>query len=243
MQNKLFVIGIGPGEFHKMTLEAIDILKQCECIVGYGVYTALLKPHFPDKQYLETPMKQETARVSLALEQAAKGIITAIVSSGDSGVYGMAGLALEMAKELNVEVIIIPGVTAVLSGGAVLGAPIGHDFAVISLSDLLTPWGLIEKRLKMAAAGDFCICLYNPSSIKRKDYLQKACDIMLKEQSEKIVCGIVKNIARLGQCSEILTLQKLRDKETDMFTTVFIGNSQTKIIGGRMVTPRGYENG
>ena len=241
MQNKLYVIGIGPGEYEKMTLEAVNVLKQCECIVGYGVYTEILKPYFADKEYLQTPMKQEAKRVMLALEKAGQGILTAIVSSGDSGIYGMAGLAYELGKNMDVEIIVIPGVTAALSGGAVLGAPLSHDFAVISLSDLLTPWEQIEKRLTAAASGDFSICIYNPSSMKRKDYLQKACDILLRIKSGQTVCGIVRNIARPGEWGELLTLQELREKETDMFTTVFIGSSQTKILGGKMVTPRGYE--
>ena len=138
------------------------------------------------------------------------------------------------------ELKLIGGLTAATSGAAVLGAPLIHDFAVVSLSDLLTPWEKIEKRVELAAAADFVICLYNPSSKKRKDYLQRACDLVLKHQSPETVCGYVKNIGREGEEGHVLTLRELRDTQVDMFTTVWIGNSQTKNIGGKMVTPRGY---
>ena len=143
---------------------------------------------------------------------------------------------------VEVEIQVVAGVTAALSGGAVLGAPLGHDFCVISLSDLLTPWEVIEKRLRCAAWGDFCLCLYNPSSHKRADYLAKACDILLAEgKSPDTVCGWVRNIGREGQSAQVLSLKELRDAKLDMFTTVFIGSSTTQEISGRMVTPRGYE--
>jgi precorrin-3B C17-methyltransferase len=139
-----------------------------------------------------------------------------------------------------VEIEIIPGVSAMLSGAAVLGAPLTHDFAVISLSDLLTPWATIEKRLVCAAQADFVICLYNPASHRRKDHLRQACDIILQYASPETVCGLVRNIGREGESCRILALRELREAEADMFTTVFIGSSRTRIIGGRMVTPRGY---
>ena len=180
-------------------------------------------------------------RCRWALAAAQAGRTVAMVCSGDAGVYGMASPVLElMAEYENVEVEVVTGVTAALSGGAVLGAPMAHDFCVISLSDLLTPWEIIEKRLDCAGAGDFCICIYNPCSKKRKDYLQRACDILLRTRSEDTVCGWVLNIGREGQASRVLTLAELRNAELDMFTTVFIGSSRTKNLGGRMVTPRGY---
>ena len=164
-----------------------------------------------------------------------------MICSGDAGVYGMAGLLLEMGKDYpDCKVEVIPGVTAALSGAAVLGAPMIHDFAVISLSDLLTPWELIKKRLACAAEGDFSICIYNPSSRKRSDYLRQACDVLLAYRSPDTVCGLVRNIGREGQSFRILTLRELRDAQTDMFTTVFVGNSATRETAGRMVTPRGY---
>ena len=164
-----------------------------------------------------------------------------MVCSGDAGVYGMAGLLYEMGEAYpGVEIRVVPGVTAALSGAAVLGAPLSHDFALISLSDLLTPYELIEKRLALAAQADFVICLYNPSSRKRSTYLAKACEIMLEYKAEDTVCGIVKNIAREGETMQTLTLKELKETTVDMFSTVFIGNKQTKVIREKMVTPRGY---
>ena len=240
MKQILYVVGIGAEGGDTMTKQAQQTLSRCQLIVGYHVYVALIQKDFPDKMYFTSPMTQEKERVAYAIEQCQRGIATAIISSGDSGVYGMASLVYELAENTDISVEVISGVTACLSGGAVLGAPLSHDFAVISLSDLLTPWEVIEKRLRLAAEGDFVICIYNPSSKKRKEYLKKACDIVLKYQSPKTVCGIVKNIGRQGQISKILTLEQLKDTQTDMFTTVFIGNRQTKIRKGKMVTPRGY---
>ena len=240
--SKLYVVGIGPGGQDYMTFEAMQAMKDSDLIVGYGVYIDLVKPLFPEKEYLTTPMKQEVERCRMAVEAACAGRTVAMISSGDAGVYGMAGPVLELAEGKDVEVEIVAGVTAALSGGAVLGAPLTHDFAVISLSDLLTPWEKIEKRLDAAASADFCITIYNPSSHKRADYLQKACDILLRHKAPETVCGTVRNIGREGECCAIMTLQELRDTKVDMFTTVFIGNSQTKNIGGRMVTPRGYKH-
>ena len=240
--NKLYVIGVGPGKQEYMPIEAMQALKDSDLIVGYGVYIDLVKPLFPEKEYLSTPMKQEVERCRMAVEAASGGKTVAMISSGDAGVYGMAGPVLEQAEGKDVQVKVIAGVTAALSGGAVLGAPLTHDFAVISLSDLLTPWEKIEKRLHAAAAADFCIALYNPSSHKRADYLQKACDILLRYKAPDTVCGTVRNIGRDGESYEIMTLHELRDTKVDMFTTVFIGNRQTIMAGGRMVTPRGYKH-
>ena len=240
--NKLYVIGIGPGGQEYMTFEAMQALKSSDLIVGYGVYTDLVKPLFPEKEYLTTPMKQEVERCRMAVDAACEGRTVSMISSGDAGVYGMAGPVLEQAEGKDVDVEVIAGVTAALSGGAVLGAPLTHDFAVISLSDLLTPWEKIEKRLDAAASADFCIALYNPSSHKRADYLQKACDIMLRHKDPETVCGTVRNIGREGESYAVMTLKELRDTKVDMFTTVFIGNGQTRNIEGRMVTPRGYKH-
>ncbi len=236
----LFVIGFGAGGEEGMTEEAKSAIEQSDIIVGYTVYVDLLKPIFPEKEYFTTPMKKERERCVWAIEQAKKEKNVAMICSGDSGIYGMASLVLELAKEEEIEVKIIAGVTAACSGAAVLGAPLSHDFAVISLSDLLTPWERIKRRLEAAAMGDFVICIYNPSSKKRADYLKKACDIILRYQSPDTICGFVKNIGRDGEEKEILSLQQLKEKKVDMFTTVYIGNSQTKQINGRMVTPRGY---
>ena len=241
--SKLSVVGIGPGSFEAMTQRARQALADCDVIVGYTVYVELVKAHFADKEFLTTPMRKEVERCSLAFERAAAGQNVAMICSGDAGVYGMSGLIYELSEKYpEVEIEIVPGVSAVISGAAILGAPLMHDFAVISLSDLLTPWEKIEKRLLYAAEADFVICLYNPSSMKRKDYLQRACDLVLRFAAPETVCGIAKNIGREGESTEILTLAQLRDTEVDMFSTIFIGNSQTRALGGKMVTPRGYRH-
>lgn len=236
----LTIVGIGPGKAEGMTMEAYECLSRCECIVGYTVYVDLVRQLFPDKVYYSTPMTQEVERCQWAIEQAASGREVAMVCSGDSGVYGMAGLVCELAGE-ETRVEVLPGVTAACSGAALLGAPLAHDFAVISLSDRLTPWDKIEKRLQAAAAGDFVICLYNPASKGRPDYLRKACDILCETGvEEERICGVVQNIGREGESSRIMTLAALRDYAADMFTTVYIGNRMTKQLGERMITPRGY---
>ncbi len=240
--NKIYVVGIGPGAYDQMTGKAIKALNDSDVIIGYTVYVDLVKEYFADKEFMTTPMKKEVDRCVLAFEEAEKGKTVSMICSGDAGVYGMAGLMYEVGKDyLNTELTIIPGVTAATGGAAVLGAPLIHDFCLISLSDLLTPWEKIEKRLLCASEADFVICLYNPSSKKRHDYLQKACDLMMKHKSPDTICGIVGHIAREGESEKVMTLKELRDTEVDMFTTVFIGNSQTKEIGGKMVTPRGYK--
>ena len=241
--NTLFVVGIGPGGPEFLTGEAREALSRAQVLCGYTVYVDLVAPLFPGKETYTSPMTKELERCRLALETAQSGRDVAFVCSGDAGVYGMAGLLLQLAPQFPaVEIRVVAGVTAALSGGAVLGAPLGHDFCVISLSDLLTPWEVIETRLRCAARGDFCLCLYNPSSRKRAGYLQKACDILLEEgRSPQTVCGLVKNIGREGQESRVLSLSDLRGEQLDMFTTVFIGSSTTQDVNGRMVTPRGYE--
>lgn len=239
---KISVIGIGPGAYENLTIRADQALKECDTVVGYTVYVDLVKEYYGEKEFLSTPMKREVDRCRLAFEEAKKGKKVAMVCSGDAGVYGMAGLMYEVGEEFpEVELEVIPGITAALAGGAVLGAPLTHDFAVISLSDLLTPWETIEERLHAAAKADFCVSLYNPSSKKRKDYLKKACDIFLQYKSGDTVCGYVKNIGREGEEMTILSLKELVDTEVDMFTTVFIGNSNTKVLRDKMITPRGYQ--
>ena len=239
------VVGMGPGKESMMTQQALHMLDAADVIVGYTVYLELLGERFAGKEFLSTPMKQETERCRLAFAEAAKGKKVAMVCSGDAGIYGMASLMFEIKEELgkdaaDVEIEVIPGITAASSGAAVLGAPLNHDFCVISLSDLLTPWELIERRLRAAAVGDFAIAIYNPSSKKRHDYLQKACDILLETAEPGRACGYVRSIGRDGEEFHICTLAELRNTEVDMFTTVFIGNSQSRITDGRLITPRGY---
>lgn len=259
----LKIVGTGPGRIDEMTARAGRAIKEADIIVGYTLYNELLQKEFPDKEYYATPMRHETERCRYALEKAAQGAEIVLVCSGDSGVYGMASLVFELAEqmygssgretcgrhdddrhEICPEIEVIPGITAALSGGARLGSPLSNDFAVVSLSDLLTPWDIIEKRLKGAADGDFVIALYNPGSKKRRGHLKKACDIVMERRSAETPCGIVHNIGREGEHVDIMTLGELRDVQADMFMTVFIGNSKTRVIGGRLVTPRGYvENG
>lgn len=241
--SKLSVVGIGPGNYENMTIRADRILRDCDTIVGYTVYVDLVRDIYPDKEFIRTPMTREVDRCRMALEEACQGKNVAMVCSGDSGIYGMAGLIYELrGEDTTVGVEVVGGLTAAISGGARLGAPLTHDFCVISLSDLLTPWETIEKRLECAALGDFAVALYNPSSMKRRDYLQKACDILLRHAKPETVCGVVRNIGREGEETRVMTLAELRDYQADMFTTAFIGNSHTKVIGGRMVTPRGYRD-
>ncbi len=241
MNKKLYVVGIGPGEERYMTTQAKQVLEECSVIVGYTVYVKLVSAYHEGKTVLSTPMKKEADRCKMALDEADKGRIVAMVCSGDSVVYGMAGLVYHLAQDYpEVQIEVVAGVTAALSGGAVLGAPLTGDFAVISLSDLLTPWEKIQKRLECAAMADFAVCLYNPSSMKRADYLQKACDTMLKHKDANTLCGLVRNIGREGEHSEIMSLAQLRETKVDMFTTVFIGCEATREINAKMVTDRGY---
>ena len=241
--SKIYVTGLGPGAADQMTIRAKKVLDKCPVIIGYTVYIDLIREEFPDKTFLSTPMRKEADRCRMAFAEAQKGQDVAMVCSGDAGVYGMAGLICEVGKDYpDVGIEIVPGITAASGGAAVLGAPLMHDFAVISLSDLLTPWEKIERRVRAAAEADFVICIYNPASKKRADYLKKACEMILEFRRPETVCGIVRNIGRDGESYEIMSLEKLRDTQVDMFTTVFIGNSNTMELNGRMVTPRGYKD-
>lgn len=242
MRNRIYIIGMGPGREDMMTGEAIEALEQSAVIVGYTVYIKLLGERFAEKELFSTPMRQEKERCRLCFEEAAKGKQVALICSGDAGIYGLASLMYEIGKDYpETELIMIPGITAASSGAAILGAPLNHDFCVISLSDLLTPWETIEKRLKAAAEGDFSIAIYNPSSHKRKDYLKRACDILLRKIEKERPCGYVENIGREGTKAVTCTLEELSKAEVNMFTTVFIGNSGSEIINGRLITKRGYQ--
>lgn len=243
MRNKIYIIGMGPGSEEMMTAQVVKALEESDVIIGYSVYINLLGERFKGKELLSTPMKREEERCRLCFEEAKKGKQVALICSGDAGIYGLASLMYEIGKDDNqTELDVIPGITAASSGAAVLGAPLNHDFCVISLSDLLTPWEVIEKRLTAAAQGDFAIALYNPSSHKRKDYLKRACDILLHDMEEERVCGYVENIGREGTRAVTCTLKELRETQVNMFTTVFIGNSESKIINGKLITKRGYQS-
>lgn len=242
-RGKLSIVGIGPGDYENMTVRAANALFRCDTIAGYTVYCDLVRPYYKDKKYISTPMMGEEKRVEMALDEAASGKDVALICSGDAGVYGMAGLAFLKGTEYpDVDIEVIPGVTAALSGAALLGAPLIHDFCLISMSDRLTPIEVIEKRLRNAAAADLAIVIYNPESKGRKGYLAHACDILMGELPPERVCGIANNIGREGESCKVMTLSKLRDADADMFSTVFIGNSTTKNIDGKMVTQRGYKS-
>ena len=222
-RNLVSVVGLGPGDAQFLTAQARHALQEADVLCGYTVYIDLVRPLYPEKETYATGMTREIDRCRWALQTAQTGKTVALVCSGDAGVYG------------------IPGLTAALSGAAVLGAPLAHDFCVISLSDRLTPWEMIEKRLACAAMGDFCVALYNPSSKGRPDYLQKAVRILLQNgKGAGTLCGVVRSIGRTGQQSSQMTLAELEHTTVDMFTTVFIGNSATHQVSGWMVTPRGY---
>ena len=240
--SRIYVVGIGPGSISAMTEDAKRAIENSDVIVGYKVYTDLVRELCDDKEIIDSGMRQEIERCNLCVDLAKSGRTVSLICSGDAGVYAMASPMLEVAQEAGFsDVVIVPGVTSALSGAAVLGAPLSHDFCTISLSDLLTPWETIEKRLKLAAQGDFCIALYNPASRKRADHLKRACEILMQELPEDRVCGYVRNIGRCGEEAKICTLRELSDEPADMFVTVFIGNSQTYAKDGRMITPRGYK--
>ncbi len=240
--NKIYVVGIGPGAAGQMTAEAKDVLEAADIIVGYGLYIDLICDRFPGKEFLQNAMTGEVKRTEMALEKAAEGKRVAMISSGDAGIYGMAALVLEMAEQggYDLEVEVVAGLTAASSGAAVLGAPLTHDFAVISLSDRLTRWEVIEKRLRAAGAGDFAVVLYNPRSKGRPHHLERAKEILLEQKAAETPVGIVRNIGREGEAALLTTLGAMNAEDVDMFATVFIGNRETYVSRGRMVTPRGY---
>ena len=248
-EQMIYIVGIGPGCAEMMTREAADVLEQCDVIVGYTVYVELLKEKYPDKEYAVTPMRREIERCRMCYDLAAQGKKVALVCSGDAGVYGMAAPRYELLEEYGeregyerISLWVVPGITAANSGAAVLGAPLNHDYCVISLSDLLTPWEQIEKRLRAAVMGDFAMAIYNPSSHKRKDYLKRACEILLDSGAKPDrACGYVENIGRDQTVSRVLTLEELKTCEVNMFTTVFIGNSESILLDGKLITKRGYQ--
>lgn len=236
---KLYVVGIGPGGRQHMTVRAIEVIKSCQAIVGYKPYIGYLGELVEGKELFSTGMMGEIERCQVAIDMVRQGKDTAIISTGDAGLYGMAGPILELAKDIDVEVI--PGVTAAFSAAAELGSPIMHDYASISLSDLLTPWDVIEDRLKRAAQGDFVISIYNPRSKGRRDHLERAIEIILNYRDGKTPVGIVKDSGRPGTSIVITTLDGIDYEGVDMLCVLIIGNSQTYIEGNRVITPRGYD--
>ncbi len=238
---KLYVIGIGPGGADGMTLRAVKALRRCDCIAGYGLYLELIREYTEGKELIETGMTKEVKRCKAARDAALSGKTVAVVSSGDAGIYGMAGLVLEVCAGIaEIEVEVIPGVTAACSGGALLGSPLTGDFACISLSDLLVSWEMIEKRLRSVSEADLPIVVYNPGSRARADRMRRACDIIMEYKPEDTICGVTRNVSREGEAYRVMSLKELREYKADMLDTVFIGCETTKNASGRMVTPRGY---
>ncbi len=245
MSAKIYVVGLGPGDRKDMTLRCLDALEESEVIIGYSKYIELIQQYYGHKKLVTSPMKKEVDRcietINTALSDGGKTV--ALISSGDSGIYGMAGVLLETADKMKFEgeIEIIPGVTSLCASASILGAPVVHDFAVISLSDLLTPLSLIEKRLRLAGEGDFVIGIYNPKSKKRTEYVDMAVDIILKYRSGKTPVGIVRNACREDETCTICTLDTLKEQHIDMFSTIIIGNSQSYESLGKIITPRGYK--
>ena len=241
----MYVVGYGPGGYEHMKAKCIQVIEKADVVTGYTTYVNILKEYFPDKQYLATPMMQEVKRCRMAVEEAQKDQVVAMVSSGDSGIYGMAGIIYQVAEEMGVDIEIetVPGVTAASAAASVLGAPLMHDFAVISLSDLMTPLDLIWKRVDCAGRGDLIVCLYNPKSKKRTTYVEQAAELLLKYRKPETPVGIVRNAGRKDESSQITDLEHLKDADIDMFSVVIIGNSQTYVNRRRMITPRGYSVG
>ncbi|EAK8417128.1 precorrin-3B C(17)-methyltransferase [Listeria monocytogenes] len=238
----IYVIGIGPGDKRLMTGEALQAIEDADVIVGYVTYIKLIKELIKDKEVVKTGMRREIDRCQEAVDIALTGKKVAVVSSGDAGIYGMAGLILELAEKSNpdLEVKVIPGITASIGAAAVLGAPIMHDFCHISLSDLMTPWEVIEKRLTHAAIADFVVCFYNPRSKGRANHLANAFQKMMEYKSGDTVVGIVKDVGRKEERKIITTMRDIDYELVDMTTMVIVGNKETYVKNGKMITPRGY---
>ncbi|MGE4291246.1 MAG: precorrin-3B C(17)-methyltransferase [Desulfovibrio sp.] len=240
------MVGLGPGSPEHLTPAARDALIRSDVVAGYKGYLALVGPELlADKELISTGMTGEVDRAGQAVDAALAGHCVAVVSSGDPGVYAMAGLVLEilearkLLEELDLDVL--PGVPAFCAAAALLGAPLMHDFASVSLSDLLTPWPLIEKRLDAAASADFVIALYNPRSKRRNSHLERALEIIARHRNAATPVGVVGRAMREGQHVELTTLDAVDIASVDMQTVLIIGNSTTRAVGGRMLTPRGYD--
>ena len=243
-RGRISVVGLGPGSLDHLTPKARSEIENADVIVGYSTYIKLIKAIIkPTAEVFSGTMGKEVERAKIALQKALENRTVVMVSSGDPGVYGMAGIVLEIVanEKANVPVEIVPGVTAATAAASILGAPLVSDFAVISLSDLLTPWEKIEKRLEAAASADFSIVLYNPKSEGRIEPLTKAYEIMLKHIKPQTPVGIVRQAGREGEQATITTLKDLLNADIDMVTTIVVGNSATKIVNGKMVTARGYD--
>ncbi|WP_252187789.1 precorrin-3B C(17)-methyltransferase [Anaeromonas frigoriresistens] len=239
---KIYVVGIGPGDKKHMTFKAVEAIEKSDIVIGYKKYIELIEDMIDSKKIVSSQMKKEVERCEKTLEYAEDGKVVALVSSGDAGVYGMAGIMIEvlLKKNSTVDIEVIPGVSAANASAACVGAPIMHDFATISLSDLLTDWSLIEKRIHCAGEGDFVITIYNPRSKKRQEQIVISREILLNYKSKSTPVAIVRNAKREDEEIVLTDLEHMLDHNIDMFTTLIIGNSKSYIKGGKMVTPRGY---
>ena len=240
-KGKIYVVGIGPGTKDNMTFRAYKVIEDADIIIGHKTYIALAEKIFQDKKMVKSAMKKEIERCEETLKLAEEGNVVALISSGDAGVYGMAGIMLEVAGESDIEVEIVPGITSANASASLVGAPIMHDHVSISLSNLLTDWELIKKRIALASEGDFVISLYNPKSNGRPELINEAVSIMLQYKNKNTPVAVVRNTGRSGENYDITTLEKMLDFEINMFTTVIIGNSKTFVKNGKMITPRGYK--
>lgn len=239
--NKLYVIGIGPGGADHMSQRAAQALEESQVIVGYEPYLAYIKDYIEGKETYTSKMGGEIERCKKAIEYAQGGKTTSIISTGDAGLYGMAGPIYELAQGLDLDIEVVPGITSAFSAASELGAPIMHDVALISLSDLLTSWALILKRVDLAAQADFVIALYNPRSKGRPDNLSQALEKILAHKSPDTPVGLVKNSGRPGQSQTVTRLGQIDVEEVDMHTVIIIGNKSSYIEGGKIITPRGYD--
>ncbi len=240
-KGKIYVVGIGPGNMEDISVRAYRILKEVDVIAGYTTYIELVRAEFQDKEFCVSGMKREVERCQEVLELANQGKKVALISSGDSGIYGMAGIMLEVAMDSEIEVEVIPGITSTIAGAALVGAPLMHDQVLISLSDLLTNWEVIKRRLEAAGQGDFVISLYNPRSKKRVNQIQEAREILLRYKKSSTPVALLRHIGRKEENYDLCTLENFLDYEIDMFTIVLIGNSNSYIKNGKMITPRGYQ--
>jgi len=238
---KIYVIGIGPGNKENMTFRAYNSMEKSDVIIGHKTYVSLVEKIFENKIFIKSFMKKEIERCEETLRLAREGQIVSLISSGDAGVYGMAGIMLEIASGSGIEVEVVPGVTAATASASLVGAPIMHDSVTISLSDLLTDWELIKKRIELASKGDFVISLYNPKSKSRTKQIEEAREIMMKYKDSKIPVLIARNVGRIGENYEITDIENMLNCEINMFSTVIVGNSKTFVKDGKMITPRGYK--
>lgn len=242
MKGKIFVVGIGPGDYDYLTTRAKNSLKDSDIIVGYSSYIKLIKPFFPEKEYISSGMTKEVERCNQCIDYAKEGKVVSLISSGDPGIYGMAGILLELITKTKEEIYVevVPGVTSYLAAASLLGSPITEDHVVISLSDLLIPWEIIENRIHCAGKGDFVICIYNPKSKGRREQIFKTREILLSYMDLNTPVGIVKNAMRDGQKVIITDINEMLEHEIDMSTLIIIGNSRTYVKDNFMITPRGY---